>query len=328
MQLAEQLMVLEVGCSVEALIPEDNLFYPGRLVECTSGEDKYTVHFDDDETHTVPRNWVKMNERREVFAGQEVVVSDGHIHRTTNQAGPINARPVRLLSFKDNPLVYQSAVEMTPDKSGFYWDRLPFELNQSFLLCLPILRAIHEELDSSRAFRVAMVGGGGGVVPMALATQYGEYIEHCTVCEISQEVMSAAMELFGLVESEKLSTLVQDGIEHLERVGQGEYDCIICDASPSTTPDGTLEAPVAQFVAGGFMQECVLPALSRRGIYMANLMGEHADIFQVAEAFSGCFESTMVTPNPNPNRCFSSSLVREQRGAESQSPCNLYCCSL
>ena len=114
---------MDVGSSVESLIPDDNLYYPGTLVDCPDGN-SYTVHFEDDEVHTVPRSWVKPNQRCDVLSSDLLLVTDGFINHPATElgegappspfecvtpSGAVNPKPVRLLSFKSSPLVYQSA---------------------------------------------------------------------------------------------------------------------------------------------------------------------------------------------------------------------------
>eukprot|EP00656_Telonema_subtile_P000392 TRINITY_DN10182_c0_g2_i3.p1 TRINITY_DN10182_c0_g2~~TRINITY_DN10182_c0_g2_i3.p1 ORF type:complete len:263 (+),score=57.21 TRINITY_DN10182_c0_g2_i3:456-1244(+) len=183
---------------------------------------------------------------------------------------------------------------MDDARAGFYWDHLPFEVHQGFLLCLPVLRALYEEIDSSRLFRIAMIGGGGAVVPMTLIHHFEAMLEQCTVCEISMEVMTAAKEWFGLQECDKLHACVEDGVTHLQQADEGQYDCLICDALDPDAVEGGLEAPAGLFVDTQFVQQSVLHCLSRRGIYMANVMGEIDNLLQVSDTFNVCFTSTFV----------------------------------
>ena len=82
---------IAVGSSVESLIPDDNLFYAGTVTESIT--DTYTVRFEDGEVHTIPRAWVKPNQRVEIFRGEEVIVVDGHINRPQADAGPDAGEP-------------------------------------------------------------------------------------------------------------------------------------------------------------------------------------------------------------------------------------------
>ena len=77
---------MEIGTSVESLIPDDNLYYPGTLVERPDAS-SCPIHFDDDEVHTVPACWVKPNQRSDVFSSDHLLVTDGFINRPANQPG-------------------------------------------------------------------------------------------------------------------------------------------------------------------------------------------------------------------------------------------------
>jgi len=190
-----------------------------------------------------------------------------------------------MLTFKSSPLFYQTIASLGVG-GRCKLDELPLEVHQAFLLSLALLH--HAKV--LEPYRILVIGCGGGSIPGALTTGMLHGLSQVDAVDISEEVLQACTEHFGLAEEEgHLRLHCADGIAWLQEREAGSFDCIMCDAADGTEPDRGLEAPHRGFVDPHFMEEQVVRCLSSQGVYALNVVGDRQSVLEVARAVIQCF---------------------------------------
>ena len=217
-------------------------------------------------------------------------------------------RGVRLLYWTGSGLdhIEQSCLHL--DTDGF--DRtIPFEAEylQAFVLCFGVLRTLGWDPSTAPA-RVAILGGGSGVLPMAIHHVFEEHAL-VDVVELSRDVISVAREWFGLAESPQLTVHCADALEFLKEPSLGQYNMIVVDivgnhADRWDTDDGTavLEMPPRAFVDPEWIRNVAIPTLDpNQGVMAINVVGSRAALAYVNEVFAAEFawHTCMCTTDDN-----------------------------
>jgi hypothetical protein len=259
------------GTRVEARYATDELYFSGELLRTNAKT--FTVKFDDGsvEDDILPHHIMEFA-RTQVHEDEEVKVVDGH----TDVDGTV--MDVRLLIFQASPQLYQSAVILNSDGS-FHWDRMAFEITQVFMLALGLLPGP----AGGGGLRLAMVGGGSGVLPMGIQQHWPQRVDTQDVVELSGPVLGAAKAHFGLAESESLRLHHADGYAFVEGAPENSYDAVMVDAANADAPacDGegnehVIEAPPACFVESGFLNVAAPRALRDGGALIVNVIAGRA----------------------------------------------------
>ena len=154
------------------------------------------------------------------------------------RVGPNRAR---LFAFSSSPQVYQSGVIVAGVEGNDVLDwSYVFEPEQALMLatCLasPSLWACSSEPgqeDSACAEprRIAVVGGGGGTLPMALVAAPKLHSNvTCDMVEIHGAVIRVATDYFGIGEhKDRINVHHTDGMEFLLSAPDASYDAVLID---------------------------------------------------------------------------------------------------
>ncbi|XP_066548047.1 eEF1A lysine and N-terminal methyltransferase [Amia ocellicauda] len=197
--------------------------------------------------------------RRLVFIDNEGVVQSES--RLTEPGAP---------SLKKNKKKKPPAV---PPKPG------PAQVDRRFLCCahhrvmvagLALLCLGHAPLTDAPV-SVLLVGLGGGGLPQFVRDWVpGARVE---VVELDPVVLDVARDWFGLEPDERLSVMLGDGLEHINKLysqGGHSYDVIMFDVD-SKDPSLGMSCPPPAFVETPFLER-VRDLLTPRGVFMLNLV--------------------------------------------------------
>eukprot|EP00242_Pyramimonas_sp_CCMP2087_P010039 CAMPEP_0198204008 /NCGR_PEP_ID=MMETSP1445-20131203/7357_1 /TAXON_ID=36898 /ORGANISM="Pyramimonas sp., Strain CCMP2087" /LENGTH=409 /DNA_ID=CAMNT_0043875663 /DNA_START=55 /DNA_END=1281 /DNA_ORIENTATION=- len=306
----------EVGQIVEALgsgTSKDaySLYYTAEITaisENPGGSSTFTLKYEDgsidDAMHPL---FVRPNTRTTVYEDDLLKVIDGHV------AVKGIAYPARLLSFQSCPQLYQSAV-MLVDNIPVH-DCFPFEQHQA--LSLPL--ALQQDLMEDGPIRAALIGMGGGNVPMTIRHVAQDSVI-MDVVELSREVIAAAVEHFGVVEDSHLRIHEQDGVAFLEAAEENAFDLILIDAADFESKDceddpDALEVPPPTFVDPAFLVGPLSRALAPDGLCCYNIIAGRRKLVELARLFQRTFASVYVMAT-DPNYFFVGCVRLREASAE------------
>lgn len=247
---------MKVGDQIEGRVQNDSLYYSGVVEAFSDDRRTIVVKYEDGETDTVPHQWVRPFRRRTIWKGEDVFITQG---RYAKGGLPCDAL---FLRFVNAPQLYQSAILVQNDDASTDSIFIPFEVNQAMMLVLPLLhrdfngrtesnghgRDVDNVALSDISFRFAVIGCGGGVIPMGLASLCPRAI--LDVVDLNKEVLFAASTFFGVKETPRTRLHMQDGAVFLKSMRPETFDSIILDVAACDAVDGSaLEIPPETFVS-------------------------------------------------------------------------------
>ena len=211
----------------------DDLYWLGTVQACNA-DGTYRVLIENgdcednlppDPKHIIPYS------RTEIFAGPEVLVFDGH-SLVPGEGGKGAITPIRLLSFRSSPHLYQSGCLLDGEEGNrtLRWAPVAFEIIQAMITTMAFLYR-RSQGASGGPYDSAWIGGGSGTCPMTARRVFPELLRRIDVVELSPEVMRVAQGHFGLEEDEVVHCHVGDGTVFLADSAPGSYDLICIDAA-------------------------------------------------------------------------------------------------
>ena len=211
----------------------DDLYWLGTVQACNA-DGTYRVLIENgdcednlppDPKHIIPYS------RTEIFAGPEVLVFDGH-SLVPGEGGKGAITPIRLLSFRSSPHLYQSGCLLDGEEGNrtLRWAPVAFEIIQAMITTMAFLYR-RSQGAAGGPYDSAWIGGGSGTCPMTARRVFPELLRRIDVVELSPEVMRVAQGHFGLEEDEVVHCHVGDGTVFLADAAPGSYDLICIDAA-------------------------------------------------------------------------------------------------
>jgi hypothetical protein len=309
-ELASGIVALAVGSRVECRPVRfyDDLYWLGTVTKVNE-DGSYSVQMENGDTEprvpACPRHILAYN-RRTVFEGREVVVQDGHtlVPGVGTQGGVV---PVRLLSFKSSPHLYQSGCLLASsggDSSrALRWSPVAFEIIQAMITSMAFLgySGGGSDCGAARQYDSAWIGGGSGSCPMTARKLFAPLLRRIDVVELNPEVMQAARQHFGLAEDEVVRCHVGDGSAFVTEAAAGSYDLVAIDAADHDASNGGpgLIAPPECLCSEEFLAGALRPCLRPGGFAVVRLF----DFCGCYAPFAACMALTSMWGRRRRRRC-------------------------
>lgn len=176
---------------------------------------------------------------------------------------------------------------------SFDWTHL-FDPEQALLLVYALFTTT-ELMKRLLTRRVALIGGGGGTLPMALIQHFGSSVE-VEVVELYGQVLDVAKEYFGLQNDPPRVTLhEQDGLTYIAAAQPEAFDALLFDICQANAEDGAaLEFPNPEFVDTGFLEDHVYRVLKPGGVFAMNILGNGPTLSKIATRMNTVFGDVHV----------------------------------
>jgi SAM-dependent methyltransferase len=151
---------------------------------------------------------------------------------------------------------------------------------------------------------VAVLGGGGGTLAMALA----EALPKVTVdlVELHGAALAVAQTHFGVPRggSDRIRLHHMDALEFMAKADDQTFDAVMIDVCGADAEDGApLELPPREFVDERFLQNEVFRTLRPGGVATVNVLGDSTNLTSIALKFKAVFGRVQVLAS-DPNHYF------------------------